>query len=208
MPIVCQALITDRCWRTLFWRLRLNLAFFFPLLAVLSCDRFLLQFYFRFVCGAQLLAKKDCDMEQAIPAVLQVEMYFFQWWRWCVYGGVILDNTEESYWGIWRGFLWFGLAFKLSWIVLLNSLKRKSTLACRKSRFWVSVDVRALRPKNAYLPIHRYRNVCVCVAVPLKTISDSIHMTLTFSLSSPEGRRPSAYDLRFHQSPCNQNSTW
>lgn len=47
------------------------------------------------------------------------------------------------------------------WAFPVNFLKGGDTaLVCRKSRFWVSLDARALSPMNAYLPIHQWRNVC------------------------------------------------
>lgn len=159
MLVVCQALITDRCWSTLFWRPPFQFGFcLFPpppvsFFAVLFCDRFLLCFYFRFICGTQLLTKTDCYAAGYPSSPSRRDVFFC--FKWLGGGEIIFDNMDESYWGIWRVALWFGLAFKLSWIVPLNSLKRNTALVCRKSRFWVSVDVRALRPKNAYLPIHQ-----------------------------------------------------
>lgn len=46
--------------------------------------------------------------------------------------------------------------------------------------------------------------MCACARKHLKTISDSVHIPLTFSPSCPGGWHPSACDLCFRQSPCNQ----
>ena len=147
--LVCQALITDRCWSTSFRGLPFQFGFcLFSLSLLMFCSA--IDFSSSFILGRaamhNLLTKTDCYGADYPSSLSSRDAFFCR---------LILDNTEESSGGIWRIALWFGLALELSWIVLLNFLKRNTALVCRKFRFWVSVDVRALRPKNAYLPIHQ-----------------------------------------------------
>lgn len=133
--LACQALITDRRWSALFWGLSFSIQismFFFSLLSLLSVfcstEGFSFSFILALAAVHNLLTKTDCH-GAGYPSRLSIRAmhFFFSFWRLA-----ILGNMKESYRGIRRIALWFGLAFHLSWIVPLNFLKEEYCFGMQK----------------------------------------------------------------------------
>lgn len=95
--LVCQALITDRCWGTLFWGIPLHLRvfLFYSLLLFWSVIYFVLQFYFKSGFGAQFFNRGRYLWHRLSLHSFKQRCIFF-----CRIA--IVDNGRSLFRSIWR----------------------------------------------------------------------------------------------------------